>query len=103
MKSTRTWKIDDGEAAAKASPTFQIPPRKRREKLKPGDLVKLRFVPTEAGAGLSGERMWVEVTKVKGLKFVGKVANDPVVFDDLSCGDKVEFGPEHVINMDVPR
>lgn len=84
--------------------TFEIPDNNERAALVPGQYAKVGFQPT-APIGFSGERMWVEVRKVsmKGLKveYTGVLANDPVCFAPgyLKCGDKVVFGPEHVLSI----
>lgn len=95
----RTWIISNGEEAAAASANFEIPEREEREAVQVGDQVKLRFVKKDVGMGPGGERMWVEVTKVRGKRFSGRLMNQPVVIEDLAYGDEVEFGPEHVIGL----
>lgn len=95
----RTWIISNGEERASESANFHIPERGEREAVKVGDHVKLRFVKKDVGIGPQGERMWVEVTRIKGKRFYGTVANDPVVIEGLAFGDEVEFGPEHVIGL----
>jgi len=58
-----------------------------------GCYVKLIFT---TGAG-EGERMWVRVERVSGHRFVGTLANDPVLIDDLRFGDRIRFSLEHIL------
>jgi uncharacterized protein YegJ (DUF2314 family) len=50
------------------------------------------------GAARTAERMWVEV---KGAlphgAYVGTLANDPEIVTDIVFGDRIEFGPGHVV------
>jgi hypothetical protein len=70
--------------------------------------VKLNFEYAQDWAdemdGMSGERMWVQVTGVKGCYLRGKLVNQPLGQDDrgwpLTWGDQVWFLPEHIIDID---
>lgn len=89
---------DAEEQHAAAPETFWIPPRLRRFNLSIGDHVKLIFRSRAAG---TGERMWVQVTRVgagRYLRYAGELANVPL-FLPLTLGERVEFGPEHVIDI----
>lgn len=86
----------DAEQRHRADPmTFSIPRSDIRRSLEPGSRVKLLFA---AGTGdpPPAERMWVEVTQVQRERYVGRLANEPVAIVDLTLGDEVTFGPEHV-------
>lgn len=51
-----------------------------------------------------GERMWVLVTECSDSiprRYVGILINSPTV-TPICRGDKVEFGPEHVLQIGVP-
>jgi hypothetical protein len=104
--TTLTWKGDlgDGEESNRLHPdTFEIPPAHERRNLPVGASAKLMFDPPEdAPPGLlaGGERMWVTVTeRTEGGGYVGALDNHPVVFDNLTAGDPIAFGPEHVIDV----
>lgn len=56
-----------------------------------GDYAKIRF-----GGDSPGEYMWVKVTNVNGNKLEGTLDNDPVIVEDVKCGDIVIFGKEDV-------
>lgn len=56
-------------------------------KIVPGDFVKIAFYAPNDGQ----EHMWVRVNAVNGDKIVGQLDNDPVLIEDLKCGDKVEL------------
>jgi uncharacterized protein YegJ (DUF2314 family) len=93
------YRLGDGEALNREHPdTFQIPTRDERERLKPGDLVKLLFevVNPEQGKPIA-ERMWVQVTDLAADGYVGSLDNDPRIIKTLSPGSRIEFRPQHVI------
>lgn len=96
------WTLDDAEDRAVAAPrAFFIPAREVRAGLAPGDLVKLIFLVVGGEADGDGERMWVEVTDVVAGPtpgYVGRLDNDPLVID-LEAGARVEFGPQHVVDV----
>jgi Uncharacterized protein conserved in bacteria (DUF2314) len=93
--------LQDVEAAHRRDPiTFSIPRSDQREALKVGDLVKLIFeADPPSPAGLTAERMWVEVREVHGQAFVGSLDNQPSFISDLQPGAVVRFGPEHVATL----
>lgn len=97
----RSWRLVDGEERAAAHPrTFFIPDAETRAGLQPGDLAKLVFELTDPDEGeTEAERMWVEVTDRAPGGYVGTLANDPVVIEDLQVGARVEFEPRHVIQV----
>jgi hypothetical protein len=54
------------EMHAKHPETFWMPPRKDREALKPGNMVKCMFIPLKPIKGLpGGDRMWVTIKAVR--------------------------------------
>lgn len=84
---------------AEAPRTFFIPPRSERDTLQPGDLAKLLFEIVDPQNGEPGaERMWVEVDRCDGGRYVGILTNTPTAITTVGLGDQVEFGPEHVIS-----
>ena len=94
-----TYRLADGEDLhAQAPRSFFIPPRAERETLQPGDYAKLLFeiidpAPSDPGA----ERMWVQVLGSGGGRYVGALMNTPHAITTISVGDRVDFGPEHII------
>src|SRR3954453_7930000 len=94
------WWLADGEARHAEHPrSYFIPPRARREALRPGELVKLEFTygphADREGEG-HVERMWVEVLG----RGHGRLRNRPVRLSPLAIGDRLDFAPEHVITID---
>ena len=71
---------------------FDIPSRKEREDLWPGDLVKLIFEDI-------GERLWIVVIHVLGHQFYVGVIDSSPVYGNVHKGDQVIFGPEHVADI----
>ncbi len=57
-----------------------------------GRHVKKSF-PTKEGGG---EHMWVLVKTWDGEKFIGELANDPVLSCGVVCGDEVTVNPEEI-------
>ena len=83
---------------AESPRTFFIPPRSERDNLQPGDVVKLMFELVDAQDGdPAAERMWVQVDGREGATYVGVLTNTPGAITTISLGDRVEFGPEHVL------
>lgn len=75
--------------------SFSIPRSELRRTLRPGSIVKLLF-GFGAGDPPPAERMWVEVLRVDGDEYVGRLDNEPSAISDLKLNDHVRFGPEHV-------
>ncbi|WP_188836394.1 immunity protein Imm33 domain-containing protein [Flexivirga endophytica] len=94
-----SYRLADGETRhAEAPRSFFIPPRAEREALRPGDYAKLLFEvtnpePSDPGA----ERMWVQVLGVSDGGYVGALVNTPRAITTVGLGDRVDFGPQHVI------
>jgi uncharacterized protein YegJ (DUF2314 family) len=89
--------LDDAEARSTAnSESFPIPDITIRERLLPGDLVKLIFIERE---GAAVERMWVEVVAVTDQGYVGRLDNDPTLIPGLAAGEEVVFEPRHVMTV----
>jgi len=81
----------NAELRAATVPTFQIPNRERRERIRPGMFVKLIFDDKE--------RMWVKVTAAAGarpVRYWGRIASTPVA-TPYQFDESVTFGPEHII------
>jgi len=92
--------LDNVERRHRENPeTFEILPLAVRRRLGVGRLVKLIFL-ISADEGPQGERMWVKIID-KGNHgngnywYKGTLDNEPA-FADLSLGDEISFGPEHI-------
>jgi hypothetical protein len=89
------YRLLSGVICNKESPdTFQIPPERTRNQLKPGQVVKLMFEYQGGG----DERMWVIIVEREGPYYLGTLNNLPRV-GALTVGQKVVFLPEHVIDV----
>lgn len=100
------FRLGDGEAMNAEHPrSFFIPSAEERAGLSPGDVVKLLFLPDGGDAEMGGERMWVEVTEVTDVGWIGRLDNDPVVIEGIRAGDPVAFAAQHVISIwdDTPH
>jgi hypothetical protein len=95
------WYLDNVYDLNKESPyTFYVPSPEVLNKLKVGDLVKLIFVTDIAeDDGYRGERMWVQITNIKGNKFKGKLDNEPHRLS-LKIGDEISFGIENICDTE---
>ncbi|MGH3362176.1 MAG: immunity protein Imm33 domain-containing protein [Nocardioides sp.] len=93
------YRLANSEARNEQAPrSFFIPPRSEREALRPGDYARLLFElidPSPADPG--AERMWVQVLGVADGNHVGAPTNVPRAITTVGVGDRVDFGPEHVI------
>jgi len=91
------YSLDDAEGLNREAPgSFLIPPRQARENLLPGEFVKLLFrVTTEDSTRV--ERMWVRVDERVIDGYIGTLDNDARTNKSLVAGERVRFGPEHVI------
>lgn len=106
---SRSWTLENVEATSAEYPdTFFIPAQEERRHLAVGRLVRLHFVLADPpDDGPRAERMWVEVHATTETGYLGVLTNRPAYILDLSPGDVVEFGPQHVartfITKDDPR
>ncbi|MWB99035.1 hypothetical protein [Agromyces seonyuensis] len=90
------WTLTDGVAMNAEWPdTFEIPEQRHKDNVRVGDIVKLGFNSEHEG----GERMWVQVTKVKGDRYWGNLDNEPVVIWGLQPGSTVRFRGKHIIAL----
>ena len=98
-----TWTLASAESRAAEHASFKIPSRAEREGLRVGDFAKLIFIESVEGGPLHGERMWVEIARVEGThyRYRGLLRNTPVQIQDLDAGASIEFGPEHVADLEV--
>jgi hypothetical protein len=94
-----TFTLDSGVQAHAESPaTFAIPSAHDRQSLGQGDWAKLMFRISD-GEREFVERMWVRVQEVRSDVYVGTLDNDAYGTGDLRSGMRVEFTPEHVIEI----
>jgi hypothetical protein len=88
--------------------TFEIPFRKRRETLVPGEGAKLIFdVETRKDGGITDReihRMWVIVKARVGNGYTGILDSDPseAGIVRLQAGDIITFEAEHIADVDNP-
>ncbi len=93
------YALDNGEELNRECPdTFWIPARDERENLIPGDLVKLIF-RISLGEEEHVERMWVIVEERKSGGYIGALDNDPYCTTELRSGERIEFRPEHIVQI----
>lgn len=99
-----SWRLVDGEQRAKEHPdSFEMPPRELRERLDARGpdrtLAKLIFEP-EGPCKVGGERMWVLVGgRGEKQRYTGRLNNNPQFIQGLHSGQRLEFGPEHVVDV----
>lgn len=94
------YSLDDVELAAVEHPdTFGIPSIEMRERLRPGDLVKLHFRGWDSDGEETVERMWVGVANVSNTGYVGRLDNDPVRLVGINGDEIVSFLPNHVSSI----
>jgi hypothetical protein len=98
------WALANGVTMHAEFPeTFEIPAPAETQSLKPGDLVKLVFKPEQPEGACTGERMWVQVTRISEPYLVGRLDNHPFTLSAwLHVGSQVVFLREHVIDIDQP-
>lgn len=99
----------NGELRSEHSNGFDMPPFCERAACQPGKLVKIGVefpFEDEQTSGCSGERFWMQIISqdAKTKRYKGTVTNDLFWGEchDLKCGDVIEFGPEHILQVDVP-
>src|SRR3989304_944940 len=101
----KVWRLEEYPTAP--AETFHLPPDSQRQALVKGHIAKLVFrnageVP-EPMAERIAERMWVQVTEVRGNgEYLGRLDNDPVspgLRGKLAAGDPGGVRWGHVINV----
>jgi hypothetical protein len=95
LKYVPKYTLTNGEERHAEHPdSFWMPPRRDRETLKPGALVKCIF-DSPKGA----ERMWIIIKAVRDDgTYLGRLNNIPF-WIDLKLDDPISFRPEHVIEI----
>ncbi len=103
QKETLEWQLVDVERRSTKDPLkFQIPSRKLREACVKGNIVKLIFTTKNTGSksdSIQGERMWVIINEVQGLRYKGILDNEPMIIKHLLAGDVVTFHPENIADI----
>lgn len=101
------WELDNAEEMhARYPERFHIPSREERASLQVGARVKLVFLLMTQRQGrpvVQGERMWCTVREAADGRYVGTLDSDPATSQVLRPGDRVEFGPEHVASVLIPK
>lgn len=101
------WELESAEERNRQNPnSFGIASLEERSSLKPGAVVKLLFLfmNTEDGRKIIDcERMWVTILEVRGGKYVGRLDDSPATSGVIALGEVVEFGPEHIATVTIPR
>jgi uncharacterized protein YegJ (DUF2314 family) len=93
------YTLDSGVEAHRAAPdTFMLPPERDRRSLGRGDFAKLMFRISD-GDREAVERMWVRVQEVDADGYVGVLDSEPQSTDAIGVGLRVEFSPDHVIQI----
>lgn len=89
------WHLTDGEQMNRDYPdTFEIPTEEDKAAIEPGDTVKAVFSLTDWG-----EKMWLEVVKVKERHLVCRLTSHPLAIPRLSCGDSVKVKRKEVVDI----
>lgn len=106
MPTTSPTQISDilvnaQDMAVKHPETFYAPSQEELAAIKVGDCVKIEANLDFQVTGASGERFWVEVTKVNETSIVGFVANHLIwtPVHNLYHGLDVEFDFSAVMNI----
>lgn len=105
--------LDAVEMNIRHPDTFLIPGEDAISAIKPGDFVRLGFVPTAEARARGAEmveRMWVEVSETDAARgdmcpifLTGRIRNAPFVFSEiLSFDDSVAFAAWNIMSIE-PR
>ena len=104
---TDGWELESAEERQSANPaSFMIPPAQERVALQPGVRAKLLFLFMNEEKGkpiIDCERMWVTVRASRNGRYDGVLDDAPVTSAVLKDGALIEFGPEHVASILIPR
>lgn len=108
MNLRRGWTLLSAEARRASHPDFVLPSLDERMSVGVGQAVKLLFdIETREDGQVVDrgvDRMWVIVRRRAGGRYVGVLDSDPGRAENLLLrpGDEVEFGPEHITDIDSP-
>lgn len=87
--------IDAKKMNAEHPETFLIPSDGRIKALSVGDCVKLGFEDDVEDS--FPERMWVEILKIDGDNFKGRLVNEPVFIESISYLGRLDFESKHIM------
>ena len=97
------YQLVDVEKLAAASPgAFELPAPERRRSCKVGDQAKIimEVTPGAPPREYTGERPWLNIIEVReGPRYLGRLANELVVFTEIDANAPIDFGPEHIIEL----
>lgn len=96
----KSWYLEDAQKLAEEFPyTNSELSKKSIESLEKGNKAKLIFKFKRDDSEIpSTEKLWVEILLVENNKFLGQLEEDPKYFQDLKCGEIVEFEERHIID-----
>ena len=94
------WELEDiAKTATEIIYDSPIPDKSKKQNLKPGDSVHLKFIMKDEGEP-EVERMWVQVKGEQDGLFFGELDNEPFSTSELIEGQTVWFHPNHVFKID---
>jgi hypothetical protein len=80
-------------------PADRVEPERIR-RLKVGDIAKLRFrLEPVLSNGPIAEQMWVEVDRIQGERYAGRLTNEPQYLVELAPGFELEFERRNVLDV----
>jgi len=95
-----TYEIDDVREKAEKNPyTFYLPSKLRINAIEVDDCVKVVIRSIPRSYEYEAERIWVDVTKINGDSFQGKLANVPFDIPQLGLEDLIVFKSWHIIDV----
>jgi uncharacterized protein YegJ (DUF2314 family) len=94
------YTLDDVEEIARQHPeTFDVPSVEMRQRLQPGDLIKVHFRGVDSDGEEVVERMWVEISEVETSGYVGRLDNEPIRLVDVKCDETVKVLPINISSI----
>ena len=90
------WELEDiAKSAIEIVYDNPLPTNQEKQNLKPGDLVKLKFITSDHNE-VDIERMWVRIEGMDNELYYGQLENEPYETDKLKLGQKIWFHPNHI-------
>lgn len=102
-RRVRDWWLSDARQLAETFPgSFWRPDATALAQVRAGDLVKVVFeFSAQEGDSASAERMWIVVEdRFADGRLVGRLDNDPFMFENLVAGAPIGFHLDNVIDID---
>jgi hypothetical protein len=110
MKATLNvdgWELESAEERNRSAPDrFHIPAATERQSLNVGQIVQLLFLiqgHDDSGDYIQCERMWVTVSEVSVLGYVGALESLPSTSPVLQPGALISFEAHHVSSIFIPK